>query len=468
MSRARRSRGAPIRRATARVARVAKEVAHAYPPELAALVRERWAAWALSEGGRPGVRAATAGLPAPSALERLLSVCYQASLLREEGRPVTFRMALAEPGAFAASAGPPSGLHRLVLAQSRPFDEHELRRLAPAAVFQRSLIGVHVKADGKLWVWGLIHSGPRWLQAVRGGRRLDQSIPPVLMVAVTGPGRVLVSKGTRTLAGLADGTLVNLATDVFEAPWLASFFGDLGATQRSERVSPAGKPAPPSSARQEAFGKKLAAHVIRRIVATVRGARHGGTLIVLPTEPAARICADDCLRIKYPFRDEEPRRRILSLMIEIMQRLPGFRARRSAATRDGIGWVEYETSAEPRLAALDEALFEVAHLVATLANVDGAVVMTDELEILGFGAEISGALPEVESVDRSLDLDGAERVSERTDRVGTRHRSAYRLCQRLHEALVVVVSQDGGVRFIRWQGERVVYFDQIATGPWEV
>lgn len=118
--------------------------------------------------------------------------------------------------------------------------------------------------------------------------------------------------------------------------------------------------------------------------------------------------------------------------------------------------------------ALDEALFEVAHLVATLANVDGAVVMTDDLEVLGFGAEISGALPEVESVDRSLDLQGTGRVRERTDRVGTRHRSAYRLCQQLHDALVIVVSQDGGVRFVRWQDERVTYFDQIATGPWEV
>jgi hypothetical protein len=36
------------------------------------------------------------------------------------------------------------------------------------------------------------------------------------------------------------------------------------------------------------------------------------------------------------------------------------------------------------------------------------------------------------------------------------------------DALVIVVSHDGGVRFIRWQDERVTYFDQSATGPWEV
>jgi hypothetical protein len=94
--------------------------------------------------------------------------------------------------------------------------------------------------------------------------------------------------------------------------------------------------------------------------------------------------------------------------------------------------------------------------------------MTDRLEIMGFGAEIAGALPEVDEVERSLDLQGTERLSEQTDRVGTRHRSAYRLSQHLHDALVIVVSQDGGVRFVRWLEGRVTYFDQIATGPWEV
>ncbi len=60
---------------------------------------------------------------------------YDATLLREEGRPVTFRLALSEPGLFDDAAGPPSGLHRLVFARPLPLDQHELRRLAPAAAF---------------------------------------------------------------------------------------------------------------------------------------------------------------------------------------------------------------------------------------------------------------------------------------------------------------------------------------------
>ena len=446
-------------------------VVHAYPRELALLVQQRWAEVPAFTRDLAGAR--TSGrpqdlLPSPAALERLLSVCYQASLLHEEGRPVTFRVAFTEPESFAASGGPPAGLHRLVLGQSRPFDEHELRRIAPAAAFQRSLIGVATEANDELSIWGLIHSGPRWLQAVRGGRRIKQTVPPVLMAAVTGPGRVLVSKGTRTLAALAGGTLANVATDVFSAPWLASLFSELHAAQWAEHAAPE-QPSAPNRTLDPSFGRQLAEHALRRIVSTIRGARHGGTLILLPAQNARTLVADRrFLTLKYPFRDEEPRRRLFSLTVRIMDELARLQAHSGAASSAQLGWAEYEASAEAGLAELDEALFEVAHLIAMLADVDGAVVMTDRLEVLGFGAEVSGALPEVGSVDRSLDLEGNTRISERTDRVGTRHRSSYRLCQQLHDALVIVVSQDGGARFVRWHDGRVTYFDQIATGPWEV
>ena len=42
-----------------------------------------------------------------------ISACYQAGLLREEERAVTFRVILCQPA--AAREGPPSGTHRLEL-----------------------------------------------------------------------------------------------------------------------------------------------------------------------------------------------------------------------------------------------------------------------------------------------------------------------------------------------------------------
>ena len=56
-----------------------------------------------------------------------------------------------------------------------------------------------------------------------------------------------------------------------------------------------------------------------------------------------------------------------------------------------VGWAEYEASSSAIFSSLDEAIFEVAHLIAALSAVDGAVVITKRFELLSFGAEISAS-----------------------------------------------------------------------------
>ena len=434
-----------------------QETAHAYPRELAVRVTERWAELSESDAS------VAQSLPPLPVLERILSTCYQASLSRDEGRPTTFRLAFGERDYFAARRGPPRGLHRLVFSELRPLEDHELRRLAPAASFHRSLIAAGYGEHSTLQIWGLVHSGPRWLQAMRGGRDVLQIIPAVLMVAVSGPGRLLVSLGaSATLGELSGGELAGAAMDVFRAKWFGALFTISEAGQRALYGAEREQRHATWSELKPGFGTMLTQHVLRRIVATIRAARHGGTLILVPSREVAD--SEQYIALKYRFENEEPRRRFLTLSVRIMAELAKLNV---SETAEPVGWSEYETASDPRLATLDEALFEVAHLVASLAGVDGAVVMTADLELLGFGAEISGALPAVSKVARAIDLDGTNSVWESTDRVGTRHRSVYRLCNALAGALAIVVSQDGGVRFVRSCAGCVMYWDQVANAPWE-
>lgn len=409
---------------------------HAYPSDLAELVLSNW--------NRVGVGTEVVGRPregfdaAPpfAELRRLLSICYQASLLHDEGRPTFFRVALGAPNSFASDAGPPKGLHRLLFTEPRTFDEQQLRRLAPAVKFQNALIGVNQNLE----IWGLIHSGPGWLRFVSGGRGVRQFIPLVPIVAVTGPGRIQVAKGPFTIAQLGGGVLAGPSLDVFESGWVRALFG----CNRS-RLETA-----------------VLQHVLRRVIATIRGARHGGTIVILPNAALAETARRErTLTLKYAFRDEEPRRRLSTLVLAMEPLLE----RRGLPS---IAWNDYEASLDPRIVALDESVFEIAHLLASLAEVDGAVVVTAALELLGFGGEISAALPDASAIAHAIDLDGAELVPERADHAGMRHRSVYRLCQAMHECVAIVVSQDGGVRFIRWHERAVTYWDQIATGPWEL
>ena len=441
---------------------------HAYPDDLATLVAARWAQVEAGPTERPAREGERLEMPlAASALARVLSVCYQVSLLREEARPITFRLAVGGAEAFAATSGPPAGLHRVILTRPRPFDEHELRRLAPAAPFHRSIIGAGLEHDEDLRIWGLIHSGPHWQQSVRGGRGIEQAIPLILMIAVMGPGRLLVSKGARTVAALSAGTLASDAMDVFRAPWLSHVFHEIVDAQSRAHAGERALATVPWERLEGSFGALLAEHALRRILSTIRAARHGGTLLLVPAAEARQILREPGhLALKYAFRDEEPRRRILTLTVRIMDRLANLHGPSSLGAP--IGWSDYEVSSDTILAALDEALFEAAHLVASLADVDGAVLMTNELELLGFGGEICGALPEVPIVAHALDPEGSRREWVETDRFGTRHRSVFRLCQAVRRAIAIVVSQDGGLSFVRWHDGHVTFWTQIATGPWEV
>jgi hypothetical protein len=81
-------------------------------------------------------------------------------------------------------------------------------------------------------------------------------------------------------------------------------------------------------------------------------------------------------------------------------------------------------------------------------------------KLLGFGGMISGRLLAVRSVARALDLEGEKVAEEETGNVGARHRSAYRLAGALPGAVAIVVSQDGGVRFICKKGGLVTYWEQ--------
>ncbi len=434
---------------------------HAYPGDLAGFVRERWRRYPKGAEERDH---GEAGLPGAAVLEALLSTCYQASLLREEERPVIFRMVFAGPQDFPEGEGPPDGLHRLEFEEPRLFDEHELRRLSPAADFDRTLVGVSEDDDGELKIWGVVHSGPRWLRGVQGGREPSAPLPPVPVVEVEGPGRLQVKKGSVAVAELEAGRLSDSYADVFASQWLPDLFApvraelvELHEEARREAMS-LGEPWAPLD---PDVSRKVAQQMFRRLVSTVRDARHGGTIIIVPPGRAEEVLAGHHVFLKHAFVDGEPRRRFRTLIVRIMNRLAESHGRgEEVAYPRAVGWEEYVWSEDRELAELDEAIFEFAHLVAGLAAVDGAVVMTRRFELLGFGGEISGELTPVHSVRKSLDLEGESTVEEGTQGVGTRHRSAYRLAGALPDVLLVVVSQDGDARFVRDKDGAVTCWDQ--------
>jgi DisA bacterial checkpoint controller nucleotide-binding len=412
---------------------------YAYPADLAHYVQEHW----------PAERR----LPVSGELlDEALTVCFQASMTPEEARPTRFRLLLTSPAELPEAGVPNEGVLRLSFAQDRPLSANELRRLSPATPFETALIGAHA-VDGALRIWGIAHSGPAWLAPTWGGRSPVPNWTYDPIVHVTAPGHVAVRCAGTLIGSLERGVLVDETLDVFDSEWLRGLFLREREQVRAEHAAlQASRPAP--SLVDSALVGRVGQQMLRRAIQLVRGAHHGGMLLVV--DPALRAGSGGLrgLRLKYPFESSEPVRRFRSLLFQILERLA------DASTAASVGWADFVLDQSPDLERLEQAVFELSRLIAGLAAIDGAVVLDKRLEILGFGAEVSAELPSPDHVWRALDTEGRHCEPASVEDVGTRHRAAYRFVRDNPDGLAIVISHDGGVSFVANRQGEPVFWEQ--------
>lgn len=437
---------------------------HAYPRELVSFIFDQWKDPLFIERLSTTGIDASVELPERSVFEKVISTCYQASLMREEERPVMFRVIIGDPHLFSPDEGPPTGLHRLQFSTIRPFNEYELYRLAPAADFYRALIGVALQGGESAHIWGIVHSGTRWMQPISGGTKAIPPLPSVPVIYVREPGRISVSIGPEVIASLNSGQISCPSLDIFSASWLAESFASV-RSEMEELIENARAQSKKTWANLDPnLGKTVSQQVVQRIIDLIRNSHHGGMLVYLPTEIGRDSSAmSRYISLKYPFRAEEPRQRFRTLMLRIMNTFAELHGDSENSTKV-VGWREYVNTRSEEIALLDEAIFDLAHFIAALSAIDGAVVMTKHQDLLGFGGVVSGDIGEVRTIKHALDIEGLRTQPRFSEAVGTRHRAAYRLCHELRDALAIVISQDGGAQFVKWHKGSVTYWDLAPTG----
>ena len=217
-------------------------------------------------------------------------------------------------------------------------------------------------------------------------------MPRTLVIRVVRPGHVIVACGSRNVAELRGGQLSDFTLDIFQSQWLPALFEQERRALVAEYLSSGRAPLDADVA--ATLSAHLGRQMIKRVIATIRASHHGGTVIVGP--PTAWRSAS--CRSSTPSAYSPARRRYRALP-----------ARDRGDRRGGRGPPSdpevYLHDPHGHAAELDEGLFETSHLIAALAQVDGAVLLTKRFEVLGFGAEIAGSLPLIHDVRRGLDLE---------------------------------------------------------------
>jgi len=430
---------------------------HVYPAELVALINQKWHEPPLSEDG--GSQPAAAPLPGKLALEHLISTCYQVSMMREETRPVTLRLILVDPKVFPPDQGPPKGFLRLLFSSPRPFNEYELRRLSPAVDFERSLIGVEPHPEKGFQIWGIVNSGIRWLQEERGGNKKTNRLPETFVLHVTGPGMLTICKGIKIITTLNGGRLLDSAANAFQSNWMNKLFAEEREVLLEAHEQFRASVLYPVARIQEEFIESLQFQLLKRIISVTRMSRHGATFIIFPGDNPPELLGDNPqILLKYKFQHDEAIQRQQSLMIRTI-RLATTALGDIHAPDRVITWKDYvNLRHESAVYDLEEALYEQAQFVASLAAVDGAVVASSR-GALGFGGMIIGSLDKLTEVAIANDTEGKMVALAKIEGYGSRHRSVYHLCNTIHNAMAIVVSQDGNVQLAKWRNGIVTCWD---------
>lgn len=432
---------------------------HKYPKDL---VFELLTLWRFEQPDNVAQAAGYKKLPDFAALEELISTCYQVSQMQEEARGLRFRIMVCEPEDIDGDGhGESKGLFTLVFSDPRPYNEYELLKLGPSTDYNNSLIGVRYRLADGLQIWGLIHSGSKWMHVIHGGSKQATPLPAALGINVVGSGRLIVCRGQAILAQLSGGNITAPATNVFQSQWVAKRFGQvrdelaiLHESDHSSSLAGWAKIDP-------SFVPTLYLQFFKHVISTMRRSGHGGTIISFPAGMEELVDDDNpYVDLKYRFVEDGARNQLRKIVLQIMVVLAQNCGRLFGPDYQA-GWKDYVALQSEELAQLDERIFKFARFVARLTGVDGAVVTTEGLELIGFGGIIQGTMEMGGSVALALDPEASIRQVELVESVGTRHRSLYYLCHKLRNVLGIVVSQDAKARVVTWSRDMVTCWDVI-------
>ncbi len=437
-----------------------------YPRDLYADLQRVWKAEPLRRGW-PRVE-----LPEKGVLDELLNVCYHASLMTEEGRPTDFRVAFI---ASTASVHPPrkhpiplEPIMRYALGQPVPFTTGELRRLAPVADPRQVMIAVEVVGEGyrqRLQIYGLIDVGMALWEMARHQRISGTSSPEALVIVSTHPGELSICRGDHPVIRLRGGQVVSPLRSVLHQGPVARFFVDATKSLINDAIQRSGLPSSRVRRDEPDDGRDFA-HLdfVESVLLYAAEQHHGGAVLFVPD----KVTDDDRLllenvSIKYRLPSTRPRDALLEAMAVRLERndLHERLHEQSSVSREqleeleALDWNqrEYEDSAK-----------DAARFIASLTAVDGAVVLTDKLRIIGFGAEVRVSDSGTDTIYHAKNEEATEATDAPFTSYGTRHRSAFRFVEGMDPAVAFILSQDGGIKAATLVEDRVVMWSYFEVG----
>lgn len=348
-------------------------------------------------------------IPTGAEVRAMVEAAFWATLQRDECRDPRFELLFAQPDRCRAAIRFPG----------RPLSADAIAKLAPALATGVSRLGVHRRNDGALELWGLVSdvmTHPRF-------RGIE-------------PGRVIVQLDYENLA--------IFHRDGFD--FLVSNGHGLGRPQCADLFARCfGSNQTP--ARRVAMGVLLL-----MVVEAMRAQGNGGTVLVVLSGENAATEDLDC-----------PNRMNADMLSKMLDRYTKEIQKKCPKADDVFSVGRYIPEFEEYLLGLGRQqasdLIRVTDTIGALTGVDGAVVLTEGLDLLSFGVVIRSPADssyQTKTIPRRSIVDFLHEPEQKSEDVeisrigGTRRQSAARFVAHNKGALAITASHDGPLTIALW------------------
>jgi hypothetical protein len=340
--------------------------------------------------------------PSPDQIRTLVETSFLASLKAEEGEPVTFSVALVSQEDAEEYQSHPAGRRQIRFSFDSPvsFSAESIRKLSGAFNSQTTVIAAHpTDNDNSGWeMWGALFFGSRshlFDDIPVGLGDLILFPPDSLIITANSPGSLLIARGNTVLGSFSEARFKRIHPSPLSSvmqSYLTDVIPDI-SLQRYYRTA------------------------LRYILTSVSERGAGGTIILLPSNEGNG-------------NFYEP----------------------NHASQDTIGLTDIfhriREAEDLTRAALNQKCREILQFIAQLACVDGALILTNALEVATFGAKLHGhdwigngghvSVPAYGNTVEGGDFDLRSR--------GTRHRSTFNFVGSCPGSVGFVISEDGPIR----------------------
>jgi hypothetical protein len=398
--------------------------------------------------------------PTARILGLLVNTAYLATLRTEEGKFVLGSLIFADP------RHPDSDrpfLRRANYPSFTPFDSpvrltvEKLVKLSRAVDGWSGSIAVYGTPRSSIVAWGVLDQLVQHNVSLRGEKEGGFHPPGILRLAMDGIGALSAYQGDLFLGGVRQDQVVHSEQVVLYSTGLAKRLHSI-LSPIAQKISMAlGSSIPSSENEQELFNEW--SKTIARICIGIRRAGTGGALLISP-HPNTRIL-EVGHRIPYSRLGHAA---ILHVLDSQYSRLC-YKAYSDSREKNDVVSIKMvseqdcaETDQEDRESELSAAI----RMVTSFASLDGIVLLTPLLEVVGFGVKVLSS-PSASRVYVADDYvrRGSKAKCIDISQFGMRHISMLNYCLADRKAIGIVVSQDGQVRLMFSEGKSLLLWENV-------